>query len=92
MLKAESKRRRTKAQIQQEKQEAERFISVYDSYKDSKEVTRERIYLETLEKTLGKIEKVIVDKNAGGGVVPYLPLPELKKKQAVINQPEPRND
>lgn len=72
--------------------EAERFISVYDSYKDSKEVTRERIYLETLEKTLGKIEKVIVDKNAGGGVVPYLPLPELKKKQAVINQPEPRND
>ena len=60
--------------------EAERFLSVYNSYKTSKDVTRERIYLETLEKTLGKIDKVIVDNKAGGGVVPYLPLPELKKK------------
>ena len=60
--------------------EAQRFLSVYDSYKTSKEVTRERIYLETLEKTLGKIDKVIIDNKAGGGVVPYLPLPELKKK------------
>ena len=53
---------------------------MYESYKTSKDVTRERIYLETLEKTLGKIDKVIVDNKAGGGVVPYLPLPELKKK------------
>lgn len=60
--------------------EAQRFLSVYNSYKTSKDVTRERIYLETLEKTLGKIDKVIVDNKAGGGVVPYLPLPELKKK------------
>ena len=60
--------------------EAQRFLSVYESYKTSKDVTRERIYLETLEKTLGKIDKVIVDNKAGGGVVPYLPLPELKKK------------
>ncbi|MBK93787.1 MAG: FtsH protease activity modulator HflK [Rickettsiales bacterium] len=60
--------------------EAERFLSVYDSYKDSKDVTRQRIYLETLEKTLGKIEKVIVDNDVGNGVVPYLPLPELKKR------------
>ena len=64
--------------------EAQRFISVYDSYKTSKDVTRERIYLETLEKTLGKIDKVIVDNKAGSGVVPYLPLPELKKKS--LNQ------
>ncbi len=60
--------------------EAQRFLSVYNSYKTSKDVTRERIYLETLEKTLGRIDKVIVDNNAGSGVVPYLPLPELKKK------------
>ena len=65
--------------------EAQRFISVYDSYKTSKDVTRERIYLETLEKTLGKIDKIIVDKNAGSGIVPYLPLPELQKKNK-INQ------
>ena len=61
--------------------EAQRFISVYDSYKTSKDVTRQRIYLETLEKTLGKIDKIIVDKNAGSGIVPYLPLPELQKKK-----------
>ncbi len=60
--------------------EAQRFLSVYNSYKSSKDVTRERIYIETLEKTLGKIDKIIVDKNAGSGVVPYLPLPELKKR------------
>ena len=65
--------------------EAQRFLSVYNSYKTSKDVTRERIYLETLEKTLGKIDKVIVDNNAGSGVVPYLPLPELKNKSSRNN-------
>ena len=63
--------------------EAQRFLSVYNSYKNSKNVTRERIYLETLEKTLEKIDKIIVDKNAGSGIVPYLPLPELQKKNKV---------
>ena len=66
--------------VSKAKGEAERFISVYDSYKTSKDVTRKRIYLETLEQTLGKIDKVIVDKDAGSGIVPYLPLPELKKR------------
>ena len=66
--------------------EAQRFISVYNSYKNSKDVTRERIYLDTLEKTLGRIDKVIVDNKAGGGVVPYLPLPELKKKSLKSSQ------
>ena len=65
---------------------AQNFIDVYNSYKDAKEVTKRRIYLETLEKTLGKIDKIIVDKNAGSGIVPYLPLPELKKKDRNISQ------
>ena len=47
-----------------------------------KEVTQERMYLETMEKVLADIEKVIIEKNAGSGVVPYLPLPELNKKKA----------
>ena len=38
------------------------------------------MYFETMEKVLGDIDKVIIDKNAGSGVVPYLALPELKKK------------
>ena len=47
-----------------------------------KEVTQERMYLETMEKVLADIDKVIIEKNAGSGVVPYLPLPELGKKKA----------
>ena len=72
--------------------EAQRFISVYDSYKESKDVTRQRIYLETLEKTLGKIDKIIVDKNAGSGIVPYLPLPELQKKNKINTQKDTPNE
>ena len=60
--------------------EASRFLAIYLEYAKAKEVTQERMYLETMEKVLADIDKVIIDKNAGAGVVPYLPLPELKKK------------
>ncbi len=60
--------------------EASRFLSIYNEYKNAKEVTQERMYLETMEKVLADIDKVIIEKNAGSGVVPYLPLPELRKK------------
>ena len=60
--------------------EASRFVSIYNEYALAKEVTKERMYLETMEKVLADINKVIIDKNASSGVVPYLPLPELKKK------------
>ena len=62
--------------------EASRFISIYNEYAKAKEVTQERMYLETMEKVLADIDKVIIEKNAGAGVVPYLPLPELGKKKA----------
>ena len=39
------------------------------------------MYLETMEKVLADIDKVIIDKNSGSGVVTYLPLPELSKKK-----------
>jgi membrane protease subunit HflK len=60
--------------------EASRFLSIYNEYKNAKQVTQERMYLETMEKVLADIDKVIIEKNAGTGVVPYLPLPELRKK------------
>ena len=60
--------------------EASRFIAIYTEYKNAKQVTQERMYLETMEKVLADIDKIIIDKNSGSGVVPYLPLPELKKK------------
>jgi len=63
--------------------EASRFVSIYNEYSKAKEVTQERMYLETMEKVLADIDKVIIEKGAGSGVVPYLPLPELGKKKAV---------
>jgi len=62
--------------------EASRFLAIYTEYAKAKVVTQERMYLETMEKVLADIDKVIIDKNAGSGVIPYLPLPELGKKKA----------
>jgi len=60
--------------------EAQRFISVYNEYVKAPEVTRQRLYLETMESLLKGTNKVIVDESKGQGVVPYLPLPELQKR------------
>jgi len=65
--------------VAQAEGEASRFLAIYNEYKLAKRVTQERMYLETMEKVLADIDKVIIEKKAGG-VVPYLPLPELKKK------------
>ena len=68
--------------VAQAQGEAARFISVYDQYKNAKDVTRERIFLETMEQVLGQTNKVIVEQGANGqGVVPYLPLPEVQRRQ-----------
>lgn len=60
--------------------EAQRFIKVYDEYAKAKNVTRERLFLETMERVLSKSNKVIIDGKGGSGVVPYLPLPEVQKR------------
>ncbi len=65
--------------IAQAQGEAARFISVYDQYKKAPDVTRRRIYLETMQDILANMNKVIVDNKGGQGVVPYLPLPELRQ-------------
>jgi membrane protease subunit HflK len=57
--------------------EAERFLSVLAEYKQAPEVTRKRLYLETLENILPNVEKIIIDSKATGGVLPMLPLQEM---------------
>lgn len=59
--------------------EAARFTSVYNEYIAAKDVTKKRIYLETMEQILSGMDKIILDGEAGSGVVPYLPLSELNK-------------
>ena len=66
--------------VNQAEGEASRFIAVYNEYVKAPEVTRKRLYLETIEKVYSDVNKVIIDESSGGqGVVPYLPLNELTK-------------
>ncbi len=60
--------------------EAARFLSVLAEYRNAKDVTRQRLYLETMERVLSGASKVIMYNGASGqGVLPYLPLPGLRK-------------
>ncbi len=67
--------------INQATGEASRFLAVYKEYAKAKEVTRKRLYLETMERVLGNVNKIILDENVTGdqGVVPYLPLNDLNR-------------
>ena len=70
--------------VQEAEGEAQRFISIYDQYRLAPEVTRKRLFLETMEGVLGNSNKVILNEPTGGGqgVIPYLPLPELQNRRA----------
>lgn len=62
--------------------EASRFIAVAQEFNNAPEVTQRRLYLETIERTLGAVDKVILDDVGGSngqGVLPYLPLNELRR-------------
>jgi membrane protease subunit HflK len=69
-------------QVAEAQGQANRFLKVYEEYKKAPEVTRRRIFLETMERVYGGMDKIIIDGKAGAGgsgVVPYLPLNELTK-------------
>ena len=59
--------------------EAARFNSIYQEYRLAKSITRERMFLETMERVFRDKNKIIIDERAGTGVVPYLPLPALQR-------------
>ena len=68
--------------------EAQRFLEVYESYKIAKDITTQRVYLETMEEVFRGMNKIIIDSSASGGsgVVPYLPLPEIQKRSQSSGQ------
>ncbi len=68
------------AVIAESKGDAARFTSIYEEYKLAPQVTRDRMYLETMEEVYGDADKIILDDTGGSGVVPYLPLDQLKPK------------
>jgi modulator of FtsH protease HflK len=66
--------------------EAGRFLSVYNQYTKAKQVTKKRIYLETMEKIYRDMDKVFIDKGAAkAGVMPYYPLNELQQTKKPTN-------
>ena len=68
--------------VAEAKGQSARFLKVYDEYKKAPDVTRQRIYLETMERVLGGSEKLVYDGGSSGqSVVPYLPLSELTPRR-----------
>ena len=65
--------------------EAQRFLSVYNAYRQEPEVTKRRMYLETIQKVFSSVDKVIMDQNMQGAV-PYLPLNELRSGRSTGGQ------
>ncbi|MGO4666163.1 FtsH protease activity modulator HflK [Bosea sp. 2YAB26] len=69
--------------------QASRFNAVYLQYKAAPAVTRERLFLETMERVLGGTDKIILDQRGNGqSVVPYLPLNELQQRRAAPGAPQ----
>lgn len=82
---AEAFKRQTVARAQGD---TSRFLAIYNEYRASPEVTRQRIYVETMQEILSRNPKIIIDSRASGsGVVPYLPLPEIQKRHEQAQQP-----
>lgn len=73
--------------VEEAKGEAQRFLSVYEQYAKAPDVTRKRLFLETMEGVLRNSNKVIMENgdSGGTGVVPYLPLPEINKRSGGSN-------
>lgn len=65
--------------IAESKGEADRFLQVLKEYQKAPDVTRQRIFIDTMRRVLSDTDKIIIDDKGGSGVVPYLPLSELRK-------------
>ncbi|MFN9969816.1 MAG: FtsH protease activity modulator HflK [Phycisphaerae bacterium] len=71
--------------------EAQRFNSILDQYRNAKQVTRERMYLETMQRVLGNTNKIVIENKSG--IIQYLPMPmpELRRSQGADTTPQGGN-
>jgi membrane protease subunit HflK len=81
---AEAYREQTVAEA---KGQTSRFIKVYDEYKKAPDVTRQRMYLETMERLFSGTEKIIIDSGSQSGAIPLLPLNELLRPRPAAPAP-----
>jgi membrane protease subunit HflK len=70
---------------------AQRFVALHDAYAGAKDVTRRRLYLETMEEILPRVNKILLDEAAGKDVVPYLPLDQALRPRPAEPAPEAGN-
>ena len=68
---------------------AQRFVALYEAYAQAKDVTRRRLYLETMEQILPRVTKIVLDEVAGKEVVPYLPLEQAIRPRRPEPEPAP---
>jgi membrane protease subunit HflK len=67
--------------VAEAKGQSSRFLKILEEYKKAPDVTRKRMYLETMERIFSGTDKIIIDGKAGQGVVPFLPLDQLQKRK-----------
>jgi membrane protease subunit HflK len=70
--------------------DADRFNSVLSAYQSGQDVTKERIYIETMESVLKNAQKIILDDKGGNGVVPYLPLDQMRRISPAAGDAQPQ--
>ena len=66
--------------IAEAKGEADRFLNVLEEYHKAPDVTRRRIFIDTMQQVFSNTDKIIIDEKGGSSVVPYLPLNELQRR------------
>ncbi len=70
-----------KSKVAEAQGDTSRFLQVYKEYKSAKDITRKRLYIETMEEVLAQTKKIVVDPKVGQRILPYLPLDQITNRE-----------